>query len=307
MLVAHPRFLANPTVGDILARLALLEARRTELLALRRPESTEARTLDAQIAQLGEALEALATEYRTALAETVDELEGRVRGLERILQGLPADAVELGRRQRALRILSEVLVLSEQRLRQEELRQALAFSNVQVVDPPRLRWRPVWPRKKLGLAVATVLAFGTGLFTTVVAERADPSVRTAERVRALADAPVLASPTGALSEREVAAVRTATGGACVVVPCAGAERDAPAVASDLAAAVRVVGPDEVDAFAAAAAVARREAPVLLVVRAGVTPEHEMVKVAGLVREAGATVAGVVAACATDRDRRLFWT
>ena len=61
---------------------------------------------------------------------------------------MPARVAELGRRQRDVRLLSEIVVLTEQRLRQEELREALTYSNVQVIDPPALRDRPVWPRKK---------------------------------------------------------------------------------------------------------------------------------------------------------------
>ncbi len=114
--------------------------------------------------------------------------------MDRSLAGVPAQAIELGRRQRDVRILSEVMVLTEQRLRQEELRQALTFANVQVIDPPELLPRPVWPRKKLGLLVAIMLGGGFALLGMVVVERADGAVRSAEEIRRIAGAPVLATP-----------------------------------------------------------------------------------------------------------------
>lgn len=305
-LAAHPRFIENPTVGELLGRLTELEGLRTEMLSLRRPESLEARTLDQQITQLSGAFEALVSEYRTSLAERIEELAARVSVLDGVLVRLPSETIELGRRQRAVRILSEILVLTEQRLRQEELRQALTFSNVQVIDAPRLRYRPVWPRKKLGIAVASLLALAAGLSAAVVAERADATLRRAGRVRELTGAPLLAVWTDGLSPAEVDTIREATGGACTLVACVGAEAEAPSLAAGLVGAVRTAGPELVDGFAAAAAVARRGDPALLLVRVGATSETDLARVVALIREAGGTVAGTVAVCSSARAAERVW-
>lgn len=305
-LVANPRFLENTTIGVLVERLTELEGERTALLARRRPGSVEATTLDRQVGQVRGALEAMVVEYRTSLDERIGAMEARVDDLDDLLGRLPSQAVELGRRQRTVRILSEVLVLTEQRLRQEELRQALAFSNVQIVDPPRLRFRPVWPRKKLGLAVAGMIALGSGLLAGVVVERADSSLRSAERVRALTGAPVLAAPTGAPTRLEIDAVGDAVGGAGALVPCAGSGGAVAEVAAALGPVLGPAGVRRVEGFADAAALVRDGARAVLLVRVGATAERELATVAALVREAGGTVAGTVATCGTVRETRRFW-
>jgi uncharacterized protein involved in exopolysaccharide biosynthesis len=302
-VVAHPRFLENPTVGELLTKLTELEEARTALLSMRRPESADARTLDAQIAQLEDALEALVTEYRTALGERIIELESRVETLDGVLDRLPAETIELGRRHRSVRLLSEILILTEQRLRQEELRQALAFSNLQVIDPPRLRYRPVWPRPKLGLAVAGVLAFGSALLGIVVVERADPTVRRAARIRELTGASVLAAARPDLSPAELQAVRGVARGAGTLVLCAGVDAG---TGRRIAEATGLEGPATVAGYAEAASLARDGGTVVLAVRVGHTSEHEVDRTVRLLREAGASPAGTVAFCRSPREERLLW-
>jgi uncharacterized protein involved in exopolysaccharide biosynthesis len=309
-LVAHPRFLENDNVGLLLQRLTELTERRTELLAQRQPGSPEVRTLDTQIAQLRESMDALVTEYRTSLAGSIDELTHRVADMDALLARVPARTVELGRRERSVRILSEVLVLTEQRLREEELRQALAFSNVQVVDPPALRYRPVWPRRKLGLAVAMVLAVGAGALAVVVGERADTSLRKAAAIREITGAPLLATPLFAGSAPdadELEAIRRATGGACVMVSCPGSGDDATAVAMSLVPVLGENVPVTIESYARAAALAARRVPALLVVRIGATAAAELARTVELLRQAGVDTAGTVAVCGSLRDRGTLWT
>jgi hypothetical protein len=306
-LVAHPRFLENETLGGLLDRLTELAQLRTEALSRRRPEAREVRTLDEQIAGLDTALRTLVDEYRVALDQRVAEAQRQVDQLDLLLTDVPSRIVQLGRQQREVRILSEVSVLTEQRLRQEELRLALAFSNVQVVDPPALLYRPVWPRKKFGLAVGMLLAVGSGLVAMVLVERADGSVRRAARMRALTGAPVLAAPIArrgrwSLDGREADAVRGAGGSRLRLVACAGAEAAARDVTTDLDPAAGE--PARVDGFADAAALVPEA--VVLVVRVGATSEAEVRRVAGLVREAGGDVVGSVAACTSARQRGALW-
>ncbi len=190
-LVAHPRFLENQTVGDILGRLTELQAELTALAARRTSVIREVQILQAQIGQLDAALRTLATEFRGALSGQVADFELRVAAMDAALSKIPEQVLELGRRQRMARVLAELLIITEQRLRQEEIRQALTFSNVQVIDPPALWYRPIWPRKKLGLAVGFLLASGCALLTVVVVERADGRIHSEVDVRAATGAPVL--------------------------------------------------------------------------------------------------------------------
>jgi uncharacterized protein involved in exopolysaccharide biosynthesis len=174
-LLSYPRFLDNKTVGDILAQLTQLEGRRTELAAHRTQTNREYQVVADQIAYLDNALRSLTQGYRTAIGEQRRNLEAQAARMDVALARVPAQNIELLRRQRAARILSDVMVLTEQRLRQEELRQALTFANVQVIDPPELRYRPIWPRKKIGLAIGFLLATLSAIIGMLVVDRADAS------------------------------------------------------------------------------------------------------------------------------------
>jgi uncharacterized protein involved in exopolysaccharide biosynthesis len=307
-LLAHPRFLENETLSSLVERLTTLEELRTQALSTRQPESREVRTLEEQIAQLDQGLRTLVAEYRSALNQTIVELQGQLDELDTLIRGLPSQVVDLGRRQRDVRVLSEVVVLTEQRLRQEELRQAMAYSNVQVIDPPALQFRPVWPRRGLGLRVGMLAAVLSGLLAMVLVERADATLRTSPRIRAMTGAPVLAAPIAHNGTRELKPVevdalkRVATRG-CAVVFCEGAEEGAKVVANALGESVRL-GPSAISAFADASAVSKH--PVLLVIAAGETSEDEVQRVTHLLREAGAALIGTVVACDSPRDVRALW-
>lgn len=172
-LLSYPPFLESQTLGELLTELTTLHARRAELRTRRSADTREIRALDQQIEYLNASLQGMAAEYRTGLDAQIATLRPQAAQLDATLGSLPGLATELGRRQREVRILTEVVVVTEQRLRQEELRDALTYANVQVIDPPELLARPVWPRKKLGLAIALVLSSAVALLGMVVRDQTD--------------------------------------------------------------------------------------------------------------------------------------
>jgi uncharacterized protein involved in exopolysaccharide biosynthesis len=331
-LLAYPRFLENATLGELLARWMELEQARVQLAQRRGAENVEYRTLVEQIDFLDRSLRTLATDYRGALVQQLSALERQTGEMEALLAGVPRNAIDLARKQRQARILAEVTVLTEQRLRQEELRQALTFSNVQVIDPPALRDRPVWPRKKLGLAVVFMFAFGTSVLGLVVSERADTTVRNATQVRSLLDAPVLAVlRLDAPAPRSVSVVEAAAilrrgvvetpGHVRVALAAVHGDRAlaqtaadaiiAGAVLPDGDNAVPLAAPDLVvlpgiDNFAAASAAAAERVPLIVVVHAAVTSEAAVQRANALLREAGVTVVGAIVVCRNGRDAEAVW-
>jgi hypothetical protein len=215
-------------------------------------------------------------------------------------------------------------------LRQEELRQALSFSNVQVIDPPALRWKPIWPRRTIGLAVGLLFSGAFGLLALVVADRADRTVRRAAQIEEATGAPILAVTLAengrapALSEREVLAmVRRGThngDAARVSIAPIGRDERAEAVARAMAdgngrvATItngdpqllpRVVAIPPVEDFAAAAMA--DSGPVALVIHYGRTRRDALDRSVRLLRAAGATVVGIIVLCDRERQRRSIWT
>jgi uncharacterized protein involved in exopolysaccharide biosynthesis len=195
-LLSYPAFLDNETLGSMLVQLTELHAEREALATRRTPDNTELRLVDERIAYLDASLRQVAREYRTGLVDQIASLEPQVAELDRLLGTLPAAAIELGRRERDVRLLTEVLLLTEQRLRQEDLREALTYANVQVIDPPALRDRPVWPRPRLGVAVALVLATGCGVLGMVLRDRMEPPARRQPGLEEMPGRPVLAVDAG---------------------------------------------------------------------------------------------------------------
>ncbi len=333
-LVSYPRFLQNATIGNLLEQLILLEQQRTELASRRTGENREARVLEQQIASLDDALQSLVRGYRNAIVQEVSSLRGQLAELDSVLVSVPAMSVELGRRQRAVRVLSEVFVLTEQRVRQEELREALTFANVQVIDPPARQFKPVWPRKRLGLVVGFLLA---GVFATlaiVIQERADRSVRSAHEIHELLDAPVLLALTHergrewSVEELEAAALVRRAGGAdgpprqVVLTGVSGSERAISEVAATLIdsgvfAATRVESERNgacrlsvlppLNGFRSAAQAASANAPVVLVVECGRTTRDQLLGVSQLLGESGARVAGAIVLCRRERHADALWS
>jgi uncharacterized protein involved in exopolysaccharide biosynthesis len=333
LLAAHPAFVSNETMGGLLARMTLLEEKRVELAALRTPENVEHRTVLQQIATLDASLRALARNFRTGLEERLGLLEAQVAAMDAQLSEAPTLIIELGQRQRDLRILNEVAVLTEGRLRQEELRQALTSSNVQVIDPAALRYKPVWPRKKLMLAAGFLISMGFGVLGMVVVERADTSVRSARQLAPFMRSPLLAAVAVGRSNGRGGEVRLSPmeanfllkrgnvdteGRYRLLVLSAGAQGDAEELVRALERASAAENGGEhltpsltvlqpIGSRAAAEAVARQAAPVLLVLRAGETEGSEVARTLGLLDEAGAPVAGGVLLCRSTREADIAWS
>jgi uncharacterized protein involved in exopolysaccharide biosynthesis len=337
-LIADPAFVENATLGDLLGTLVKLQQKRIELVSRRTPEDRQVQALDGQIRYLDGSLRALLREHRDGVASTVAMLRTQQAAMDGELARAPGNVVELGRRQRAVRQLSEVYLFTDQRLRQESLRDAVSFSTVQVVDPPAVLFKPVWPRRKLGVGVGMILAMVFGALGMALAERADRSVRGAGEVRELTGAPVLAALTpgrdGGLhltpGERRALAGIGITGERLLLAPVGGSAQAealaraleaAPALAwsatgrweDALPAAVArpqtvEVGPEPSDYAAAAELAVGAEAggEIVLVIRHGTTSRDALRRAAGLLREAGAGAAGVVVIAGDERERDAVW-
>ena len=333
-LVSHPLFLQNETVGLLLAQLTTLEATRNEVASRRTVESREHRVVLDQIEYLVISLGSVAEAYRTSLVDQIRVAEEMVAAMEAELARMPAQAIELARRQRVVRILTEIVVVTEQRLRQEELRQALTFANIQVIDPPKLRFRPIWPRKRLGLAVGFMIAGVFGALALAVSERSDPSIRSVVAIRPLLGAPVLAAPYRSrskivLSPSDARAVLDRVGhdeggvAHSVLAPL-----DKGQDAADLVEALLHTGEagegggtrsrrpgwstptletsPPIQSFATASEAVGGNVPIVLVLRCGQSRKGDLARAVELVTEAGGKIGGGVLVCRSAEEARTAW-
>ena len=189
-LLSYPRFLDNGVMGGVLNQLVGRQQQRTELITRRTGENRDLRVLDQQIASLDSTLRTLVRGYRGALAQQVSLAQAEMGTLDSALGAAPAASIELARAEREVKVLGDVMLLAEQRLHQEELREALTFANVQIIDPPALRDKPIWPPVAVGLGVLAALTLLAGVAAMALHEQSDPAATAAEKETA-AGAPVL--------------------------------------------------------------------------------------------------------------------
>jgi uncharacterized protein involved in exopolysaccharide biosynthesis len=338
-LLSYPAFRENEAIGQMLAQLNGLEQQRRQLAPRRTAQNLEYSLVLDQINYMDRALSSLAADLRTTLGDEIERHETLLVQMDSSLAAMPSQGIDLIRRQRATRVLSEVLVLTEARLRQEELRQALSFANVQVIDPPSLRYKPVWPRKKLGLAVGWLLASLAALLTLVVTDRADRKVRRAAQVTRITQAPVLGVAVRTreglrFSSQELGAVVqhasiNGRGPLRIVIAPVGSVRSND-VAGVLRQALLAPVPNPVDApnarshaltvgspaevlqssnlvdFASASAAAATEIPIALVLEAGRTTADDLERATELLRQAGGRIGGTIVVCDDSRSAEEVW-
>jgi uncharacterized protein involved in exopolysaccharide biosynthesis len=79
--------------------------------------------------------------------------------MRRPLQELPAMALAYYRFQRDLTIQQEIHAVLIQQIEQARLQESNDVPTLQILDPPQRPVLPAWPRKKLIVAGATVIAF----------------------------------------------------------------------------------------------------------------------------------------------------
>ena len=322
-LLSYPAFLENQTLGEMLTALTLLYGERANLGSRLAPTNRDVVAITRQIEYFEESLRNVAREYRIGLHDGIEMLEPQAAAFDSILATMPASITGLGRRQRDVRILTEIVILTEQRLRQEELRQALTYSNVQVIDAPALRDRPVWPRKKIGLLVGMVLAGAFAMLAMVVRDRTDFRIRRVAQLSELTGRPVLAvvesgrggafdpTPIEAAALLRRAGITPNGGRALTLVPLR--ESLLPQAVPSLPGAVEANGDGGVMAvrpirdFGDAAAIVATDAPTALLAEAGHTTADEVRRAIRLIEDAGGTVAGVVLVCHGDRQARSAWS
>jgi hypothetical protein len=158
--------------------------------------------------------------------------------------------------------------------------------------------------------VGLLLAVAAGALATAMVERSDRSIRSADRIRALTGAPVLAAPlaqagTVRFSASEDAAVRAVLG-AGVVVTSPGLTGAEGASVDPRGAAQTHMEPIALLGYGEAAAAAGQGHGVILAVRVGRTLEAEVMSACALLRDAGATLAGTIAVCGSTEEARDLW-
>lgn len=121
--------------------------------------------------------------------QAVDQL---IAGYEAQLQALPERELELARLTRDQKVMSELYLMLLTQYEEARITEGLSVANVQVIDRATLPTAPVYPNRKMNVAIAGLLSVFVGFALALVLEHFDTSLRTVEEVERALDLPIIA-------------------------------------------------------------------------------------------------------------------
>jgi len=204
-LVAFPSLLRNQAASELLRSIATVENERAELLKRRTLADPDVQVMTARIRELEEQLRSIAVTYLEGLTNHVASLDATLARFGEQLERIPAKEVQFARLQRQTKVLEEIYLLLQTRLKEAEIAQAVEDPSVRVVDPAIRPTEPIKPRTLLNLVLALVLGTMVGTGAAILRDSMDTTVHTREDIQeATGGVPVLGliprirpvSPTG---------------------------------------------------------------------------------------------------------------
>jgi succinoglycan biosynthesis transport protein ExoP len=190
-LMAFPSLLRNQSASVLLGELAEVETRRSELLIRRVPGDSDVQILTGRIREIETQLQGIAESFLQSLSNQVASLEGEARRFATQLDAMPEKELQAARREREARVLNDLWVLVQTRLKEAEITGAVADPTVRIVDRAAPPIRPVRPRPVVNLALSLMAGVLIGIGASLVREHGDRSVRSRADALAAAGLPVL--------------------------------------------------------------------------------------------------------------------
>ena len=190
-LMAFPSILKNQSASVLLGELADVETRRAELLIRRVPGDADVQVLTARIREIETQLQGIAESFLQSLSNQVASLEGEARRFATQLDAMPEKELQAARREREARVLNDLWVLVQTRLKEAELTGAVADPTVRIVDRAASPLRPVRPRPLVNIALSLMAGVLIGIGASLAREHGDRSVRSRADALAAAGLPVL--------------------------------------------------------------------------------------------------------------------
>ncbi len=190
-LVAFPTLLQNDAASQLLASLAGVEDRRSDLLSRRSLRDPEVQALTARAEQLSQQLRELALTYLQGLTHQVTALDNVLGRSRAQLALIPSKELEFTRRQREAQGLERVVTQLQSRLKEAEIAEAVEDPSVRLVDAAVLPRTPSSPNRVLNVVLALVFGLGLGAAGAFLREYIDRTARSRDDVRVATGVPVL--------------------------------------------------------------------------------------------------------------------
>jgi capsular exopolysaccharide synthesis family protein len=190
-LLAFPALLSNQSASTLLGSMADVEKERAQLLIHRTPADSDVQVLTGRIHEMESQLQGIAESYLQGLSNQVAALDGEAKKFSTQLDALPEKELQTARRERDAKVLNDLWVLVQTRLKEAQVAGAGGDPTVRVADaasPPAL---PIRPRPMINLALALILGSLFGVGAALTREYTDRSVRSRADALSAVGVPVL--------------------------------------------------------------------------------------------------------------------
>lgn len=191
-LIGFPSILRNQAAGELLRSVVAVENQRAELLARRTLDDPDVQVLTGRIHALERELRVVAETYLQGLTNQVASLDVPLTRFRDQLERIPDREIQLARLMREPKVLEEIYILLQTRLKEAEIAQAVEDPSVRVVDPAIMPRRPVRPNPLLNLFGAAAAGLALGIAGALFRAWMDRAVRSRDDVRTATGLPVLA-------------------------------------------------------------------------------------------------------------------
>jgi tyrosine-protein kinase Etk/Wzc len=188
-LAGFPALLSSQSASVLLNALAAVENERAQLLIRRTPVDRDVQALTERARGIENQLRGIAQSYLQGLDAQASALEREARGFQAQLDALPAKALETARLERSAKVLNDLYVLVQTRLKEAQAAGATRDpAMLRMVDSAVAPARPIRPVLAKNIAVSLAGGLGMGVALALLLAVADRSVRSrddAERATGL--------------------------------------------------------------------------------------------------------------------------
>jgi tyrosine-protein kinase Etk/Wzc len=190
-LVAFPSLFRNQATSELLRSLTALENERAQLLNRRTAAHPDVAVLSERIRELEQQLRTIATTYLQGITSQVASLDAMLGRYGEQLERIPAKEIQFARLQRQAKVLEEIYLLLQTKLKEAEIAQAVEDPSVRLIDPAVVPIKPIKPRLVFNILLAMVLGTMLGTGAAFAREFMDTTIHTREDVQEITGVPVL--------------------------------------------------------------------------------------------------------------------
>jgi capsular exopolysaccharide synthesis family protein len=134
----------------------------------------------------------LSRKYTSAHPE-MQELNFEIAHLEKELQVMPQQEIDIARVAREVRLNEELFTMLTKRLEEANIVESARVAPITIVDPAIEPVKPEYPNKRFNFIAGLVLGLFVGLIAVLAREHLDTSMVTTEEIEAYLQLPVLAT------------------------------------------------------------------------------------------------------------------